>query len=87
LKFNPNSSKVDCWFASVAAAAVEASKQMEFCATITRPRDCGDIQSRGSNVNGVYTVYVGNALRPVRVYCDMATDNGDWTVGMCYTGT
>lgn len=69
-----------------AAAAMDSSKQNGFCANVTKPRDCGDILSLGSTSSGVYTVFVGNKLHPISVYCDMETDNGGWTVNL-FNGT
>jgi len=42
--------------------------------------NCYEIYKSGEHSNGVYTVYVGRARRPVKVYCDLTTDGGVWTV-------
>ncbi|XP_032808669.1 angiopoietin-4-like [Petromyzon marinus] len=45
-----------------------------------RAGDCGEILRSGGTVSGVYTIRVANASRPVKVYCDMDTSGGGWTV-------
>ena len=44
------------------------------------PRDCSAIYESGERFDGVYIVYIGDTQRPVKVYCDMGTDGGRWTV-------
>ncbi|KAK8745922.1 hypothetical protein OTU49_000118, partial [Cherax quadricarinatus] len=47
-----------------------------------RPRDCADHLISGSTTSGVYKIYPFTCTcnGPVRVWCDMETDGGGWTV-------
>ena len=39
--------------------------------------NCADVERRGENGSGVYTVWLN--MRTVDVYCDIETAGGGWT--------
>ncbi|KAL6458539.1 hypothetical protein MHYP_G00337690 [Metynnis hypsauchen] len=45
-----------------------------------RFRDCADIYKSGQNSSGVYHIYIGDMREPTKVFCDMETGGGGWTV-------
>lgn len=51
-------------------------------ANLLRPVDCADHLILGANVSGVYEIYPFKCRcsEPIKVWCDMETDGGGWTV-------
>ncbi|GBN80959.1 Techylectin-5A, partial [Araneus ventricosus] len=48
-----------------------------------KPKDCSDILASGRNKSGIYTIWTeesSTTRKQLRVYCDMETDDGGWTV-------
>ncbi|XP_036427476.1 angiopoietin-4 [Colossoma macropomum] len=45
-----------------------------------RFRDCAEIYKSGQNSSGVYHIYIGDMTEPTKVFCDMETGGGGWTV-------
>ncbi|KAL0595282.1 Angiopoietin-4, partial [Plecturocebus cupreus] len=43
-------------------------------------QDCAEIQRSGANASGVYTIQVSNAAKPRKVFCDLQSSGGRWTV-------
>ncbi|XP_069076720.1 angiopoietin-1 [Pleurodeles waltl] len=43
-------------------------------------RDCSDLYQAGFNKSGVYTIYINNVSEPKKVYCNMESAGGGWTV-------
>ena len=50
--------------------------------TSTRYRNCHELRQSVGGIDGVYVIYPYDSCpdRPVRVWCDMTTDGGNWTV-------
>ncbi|CAM4628576.1 unnamed protein product [Leuciscus chuanchicus] len=45
-----------------------------------RFRDCAEAYKSGHNASGVYNIYIGDMTEPTKVFCDMVTSGGGWTV-------
>ncbi|XP_056605892.1 angiopoietin-1 [Triplophysa dalaica] len=45
-----------------------------------RFRDCAEAYKSGHNISGVYHIYIGDMTEPTKVFCDMETSGGGWTV-------
>ena len=47
------------------------------------PYDCWDVKHKLKKTDsGIYTIYVGRRAKKIKVFCDMHTDGGGWTVGI-----
>ncbi|KAM9682750.1 angiopoietin-4 isoform 2-T2 [Dama dama] len=43
-------------------------------------QDCAEIQSFGAKASGIYTIHVASVAEPRKVFCDMETSGGGWTL-------
>ncbi|XP_068615170.1 angiopoietin-2-like [Brachionichthys hirsutus] len=43
-------------------------------------RDCADIQRSGTKESGTYRIHLPNSTQTIKVFCDMQTRGGGWTV-------
>ncbi|XP_071807448.1 uncharacterized protein [Asterias amurensis] len=51
-----------------------------FHGRLALPKDCSEIRAMGVLISGVYLVQPLGSSEAFRVYCDMETDGGGWTV-------
>ncbi|XP_055069410.1 angiopoietin-4 [Misgurnus anguillicaudatus] len=47
---------------------------------LQRFRDCAEAYKSGHNISGVYHIYIGDMTEPTKVFCDMETSGGGWTL-------
>ncbi|KAL2780998.1 fibrinogen beta chain isoform 3 preproprotein [Daubentonia madagascariensis] len=67
----------------------DVSAQLEYCRTpctvscnvpVVSGKECEDIIRKGGETSEMYLIQPDSSVKPYRVYCDMNTDNGGWTV-------
>ncbi|XP_040822821.1 fibrinogen beta chain isoform X6 [Ochotona curzoniae] len=67
----------------------EVSVQMDYCRTpctvscnipVVSGKECEDIIRKGGETSEMYLIQPDTSVKPYRVYCDMTTENGGWTV-------
>ncbi|XP_007900879.1 angiopoietin-1 [Callorhinchus milii] len=54
-------------------AALKCTKEKSF-------KDCAEAYHAGFNTSGVYSIHISNTSEPKKVYCNMETAGGGWTV-------
>lgn len=72
------------WTPSIARAEERVQELAQILADVknaVQPRHCADLLRSGQSTSGVYTIFHKTAgPSGQRVYCDMDTDGGGWTV-------
>ncbi|KAM6221845.1 fibrinogen beta chain [Rhynchocyon petersi] len=67
----------------------DVSAQMEYCRTpctvscnipVVSGKECEEIIRKGGETSEMYLIQPDSSIKPYRVYCDMNTENGGWTV-------
>ncbi|XP_057158182.1 fibrinogen beta chain isoform X4 [Pan paniscus] len=67
----------------------DVSAQMEYCRTpctvscnipVVSGKECEEIIRKGGETSEMYLIQPDSSVKPYRVYCDMNTENGGWTV-------
>ncbi|XP_002745405.1 fibrinogen beta chain [Callithrix jacchus] len=67
----------------------DVSAQMEYCRTpctvscnipVVSGKECEEIIRKGGETSEMYLIQPDSSVKPYRVYCDMNTEGGGWTV-------
>ncbi|KAM9677422.1 fibrinogen beta chain isoform 1-T1 [Trichechus inunguis] len=67
----------------------DVSAQIEYCRTpctvscnipVVSGKECEEIIRKGGETSEMYLIQPDSSIKPYRVYCDMNTENGGWTV-------
>ncbi|XP_068961172.1 fibrinogen beta chain isoform X3 [Petaurus breviceps papuanus] len=67
----------------------DVSAQMDYCRKpctvscnipVVSGKECEEIIRKGGDTSEMYLIQPDSSIKPYRVYCDMKTENGGWTV-------